>query len=163
MQFFRDNNNNTCDSQTTQRCIRIGRLSAHKDIWFSINSHKLSVFYLPNLTLPTYLMHECENEYIFQSRYLKHGFFITNSVTRCWIKKKPNFHQILLRKYPKQFVFIKWRFLNSQKVPKHLGYCERLFVTKNFQKSPNLVTLITNNDYFCRVIVIALHLNVICF
>ena len=36
-------------------------------------------------------------------------------------------------------------FIRAQKVTVHLGYFGRKFVAKNFQKSPNLVTLGTTD------------------
>ena len=64
---------------------------------------------------------------------------LPTSVTRCQSKKQPNFLKKLLKKY--QFN-IKVPFSQQPKMLLDIwAFVARNFVPKNFQKSPNLVTL----------------------
>ena len=73
------------------------------------------------------------------------------SVTRCWRKNQHNFLQKLSKKCPLQFNIKSAIFHNSLKMLLNIwATFARNFVPKNFQKSPNLVTLQSSSKSFAQ-------------
>ena len=90
----------------------------------------------------TVIFFQLENaEFRWITLFLNHR--VASSVTRCWSKKVPNFLQKWPKNHPHQFHIKSAVFHNSPKLLLNIwATFTSNFVPKNFQKVPNLVTLV---------------------